>query len=621
MNIYVDGKKAVLKNGFSFEYVAENRLFRGRDGYTLSIVFPLSDCPQNIDIFGHINRADVDVRRVSFECAIVDANVSLFGTITVVKLSEVEVECQFAEGRCSRTMATTIDETYIDELDLGRQPSYRANECSVPSALGGLNQGRIEVAIPWVNEDYPEADNNWIDVDAEGKRTWHCTGTRLSWQPYLMVIAKRICQKIGYTPDFHEWEGSSARYLIVCNTLPPSWEMPQYSRVMPHWTVGEFFDKLELLLGCEFDFDVKAKTVSMRSTDSVLDSIDVVRLDSVVDSYSGEISSDDDTSCDYIGSKVLKYAGDSSKMWSFYACDDFVADCPLPVVPYVNVDAVLNHNKRRPDESGEKDVVGEQVEFNMGTDREPEIVHKQTPDCVLYAEAENRYFIMRSVGIEAVKGGNLQKYLLQPLNVFGTGVAGDDYDEESLDFVPVTVAETYVDADNDRGPMMFLRPGNLDNTSETDDDQKVVAGTRFPNANTGTYKTWPEAAVESFDADANKSFYDKIYVGYWDGTVYDPDGYVYPTTDSLGISQSWKKFYAPFTLNLRNGSGRMSDQVPKIDSRRKFKFSWLATEIPNPRAVFFIHGKRYLCEKITATFTENGKSQLLRGEFYPLADD
>lgn len=59
------------------------------------------------------------------------------------------------------------------------------------------------------------------------------------------------------------------------------------------------------------------------------------------------------------------------------------------------------------------------------------------------------------------------------------------------------------------------------------------------------------------------------------------------------------------------------NQLPQVNARQKFKFSWLADEIPNPRAIFYIRGKRYVCEKITATFTENGMSQLLKGEFYP----
>ena len=59
MEIKINGHDAVLKSGTSFEYVAENRMFSGSDGYTLSITFPLIDCPENTAIFGNINRADV----------------------------------------------------------------------------------------------------------------------------------------------------------------------------------------------------------------------------------------------------------------------------------------------------------------------------------------------------------------------------------------------------------------------------------------------------------------------------------------------------------------------------------------------------------------------------------
>ena len=59
-------------------------------------------------------------------------------------------------------------------------------------------------------------------------------------------------------------------------------------------------------------------------------------------------------------------------------------------------------------------------------------------------------------------------------------------------------------------------------------------------------------------------------------------------------------------------------KVAEIETTRKYSFSWLGDSIPIPRAVFYIHGKRYLCNKITATFTENGMSELMKGEFYRL---
>jgi hypothetical protein len=61
MQIYVNNRLAALKQGTSFEYVSENRMFSGSDGYTLTITFPLKDCPECLAIFGHINRADVAV--------------------------------------------------------------------------------------------------------------------------------------------------------------------------------------------------------------------------------------------------------------------------------------------------------------------------------------------------------------------------------------------------------------------------------------------------------------------------------------------------------------------------------------------------------------------------------
>ncbi len=58
-----------------------------------------------------------------------------------------------------------------------------------------------------------------------------------------------------------------------------------------------------------------------------------------------------------------------------------------------------------------------------------------------------------------------------------------------------------------------------------------------------------------------------------------------------------------------------------VNPLEKMTVSFISTSIPDVRSIFYIRGKRYLCEKITATFTENGMSQLLEGEFYPLLDD
>lgn len=54
MEIRINGKRAMLKKSTSFEYVAENRLFSGSDGYTLSITFPCATAAK-ISIFSGIS--------------------------------------------------------------------------------------------------------------------------------------------------------------------------------------------------------------------------------------------------------------------------------------------------------------------------------------------------------------------------------------------------------------------------------------------------------------------------------------------------------------------------------------------------------------------------------------
>ena len=78
----------------------------------------------------------------------------------------------------------------------------------------------------------------------------------------------------------------------------------------------------------------------------------------------------------------------------------------------------------------------------------------------------------------------------------------------------------------------------------------------------------------------------------------------------------------PASLRLRDGGAYNRDKAPiyTIDPTVKYDFSFLAKNIPNVRSVFYIKGKKYLCEKITATFTEKGRSQLLKGTFYKIKE-
>lgn len=636
MDVIVDKKTAVLKKDFSFDYISENRLFLGRDGYTLNIAFPLKDCPDNIEIFGRINRIDVAKKKVSFECSIVDGRVSLYGILSVVKISDIEVECQFSEGRCAQVVADPFEDTFISSLNLGRPSILSPSAISPSQAWKSIDNGAEEVALPWINESYPTAPNNWVYYSSGFK--WDEEVYTLSWQPYLLVIAKRICEAIGYSYDFSEWEQSEMRHLIICNTLPGALDLPEYAYALPEWTVSEFFEKLELLLMCEFNFDHQEQSVKMQFSKNVLDSIKPVLIDEIVDSYDAQVDQNSNKSCDYIASKRLAFAQCDHAMWNYYSCDWFVNSFKF-IKRYNTLHELIEANKRRDDKRGSVHRVywGE----TMGSSYDPRFT---TVDALMYAEDVDTYFVFRSIGTEIIytpesnddtRPVYSQIYVLQPINVFGSGsTENENSSSEEIDFAPVCISDTYIDDSDDMGYMMYLKPsssGASSASTESSASRNGVGDGSYDRPGGGKLDSYDPAAslqpcassiIANGSSTSTSGAYDRIYVAFWNG-VWNSTKSPYPIIDQIVVDQDWTyQTYPGLSMRINTNAQYSSlSQLPKIKSLQKFKFSWLSREIPNIRAIFYIKGKRYLCEKITATFTENGMSQLLKGEFYLLADD
>lgn len=104
-----------MKKGSSFEYVSENRSFTDADDYTMSISIPLADCPQNLAIFGHLDRMDSNSRKIVLPASLVDGKFTKHGVVSVVESNESELKIQFLEGRSVQNFLTTLDDVFINE--------------------------------------------------------------------------------------------------------------------------------------------------------------------------------------------------------------------------------------------------------------------------------------------------------------------------------------------------------------------------------------------------------------------------------------------------------------------------------------------------------------------------
>lgn len=606
MHIYVNNKLAALKKGTSFEFVSENRMFSGSDGYTLTITFPLRGCPQNIAIFGHINRADVEAQKVIFDCEIRDKGFYKFGSITITEISETEVKTQFLEGRSEQNFDKTFDKVYINELDLGAPPTTSTSQISPSNAWYPERTGCKYVALPWVN-DYSGNIQNLADYvvdDAsqnKGHFAWNtsqCSG--LSWQPYLLYITRRICEAVGYTPDFSRWEEvEEYKYLLICNTLPFAWYMPDFANAMPHWTVEEYFEKLELFLGGEFDFDHRAKRISFAFTHSILADKKPVCLENVIEEHATEVKVDEDR-CDYLEAKNLAYKDCDHEMWKFYSCDWFIKGWQNRVVRYNSMRELLEANKGY-------------ATWNGQHHRDNRI------DKLLYAADCDAYFIIRAISRKQVvewRGKVIYVYYqykcrLQPVNLFGGRIVSDDEeaDQTEIEFVPAWIDDT----EEKYGRLLFLSFSGYDEdndtTSEEDDKHPFM-------------QTWSASSLAAGEKEKKSEYYDRIFVGWYDGSNHFIGNRLpYPNVEDIAIADDWSNFaYVHFSMRINDRKIRRGRVFHTIDPKKKTTFKFLADNIPDVRSVFLIRGKRYVCERITATFTENGMSQLLKIVCYPIVD-
>lgn len=595
MQIFINNKPAALKQGSSFDYVSENRLFSGSDGYTLNITFPLAGCPGNLEIFGNINRADVAAQKVVFDCELRDRSFCKVGSVVITEISEAEVKTQFLEGRSEQNFDKTFDKVYINELDLGA-PEITSPSAITPSeAWPPVRNGVMEaVALPWWNCSDDGLAHNFTEF-VNGGYQWSSSSGSLTWMPYLLFIARKICEAVGYSADFRAWENrDDLKYLLVCNVLPNAWDTPQYARALPHWTVDEFFEKLELFMGGEFTIDHRAKSISFEFTNDILSSTPCVELTRVVDEHTTEVTAEDEN-CDYLGARNLVYKDPGHDDWCFYSCNWFIRSrLKLDMVRrYDTLTELLADNKVFASWDGNS---GRGYSFNS----------------LLYAADVDTYFIVRAVdrtatGKKDVFGRNIYIYkcVCQQVNIFGGRIVDedDDAEEEEIEFIPVRIADT----EDKYGRCAFLE---MNGFSEGSTSYKDSAETD------AFWRPGPQQAIMAGKGEGKAEYYDSVFIGWWNGVPQVRGKLPYPYTEDITVADDWSGYTLNrFSLRLDSPSHRV---VYPIDTKKKTTFKFLADSHPDVRALFLIRNKRYICERITATFTEDGMSRLLKGVFWPV---
>lgn len=637
LHIYAEGREVTISADTSFQYTVENPFVTEAEGYSLSIEAPIR-AGDNLDIFGWIHRLDIDITKLRYDALLWSPRYSASGVLAVVGVSESAVKLQFLQGRSAQNFDSRLDSTYVNELDLGTSPlSCHYARTTPQEALASIDSGAVAVALPWIISSSGEMIHNRLRMRSDTHElVWHPDTHTLTFMPYLLAIAKRICAAAGYSHSFSAWEQSPMRHLILCNALPESLSLSNFAYALPHWTVSEFFSNIEFLLHGRFDIDSRSRRISFTTHSSAVAEAGTVTIGQVIDQFSATVEADPDNAQRPEFLRNRGYDSNSSRLWPLRCADWYIlrrlseADIPEEATAPSASHAPASDRSRRvgPASGWYYDTMAD-IDRTYRNVRRYDTLDLLIADChrlryspnlpgadtdaLLYAADVSCFFCIRAtaeipfneIPQEYRSQYNLSEALtyyanvLSPVNDFGDYILdpSDDADRIDLPVVPVDVDQT-----DDHGLCCFLP---FSESSESSDEIHQP-------------KTYELLMAGKKD---RPQYYDKLHVAYWDGlrTSYQEAG-VYPLTSNVSIYRGWQYEKAPQGMDLRLNAGfvHVSPLLIRADFTKLYKISFLSDGIPDPKAIYIIRGKRYLCRKLTADFSASGLSRLIQGEFYRL---
>lgn len=636
MIILINGKQAVLDKETAIEYVSENRLFTEADDYTLSIEFPLAGCEQNIKIFGSLFRKDILPDIKPMDCEIIDGAWRKTGALVPDEITPQTLTAQFLSGRSALNFSDSFDDLYIDELDLGEMPPNDLTLVTPTEAWSPDTKGYTFVALPWVNETGGRLHNCGEYTEAGWK--WHSSLKKIEWQVYLLHLVEKMLEAIGYTCDLTEWHSSAhLSQLLVCNTLPSSYGITQMARILPHWTVKEFFANIESVIGCEFDFDHLHQRATFTLLSRKMQEQGIITLERVTDEFTRTITAED-PDCKYRGAVNLRYKDRGDDEWAIHIADWFIRQMKAKgnVIEYPTLQNLFEDYLNLPDYSN-----------YSRSKRNPQgwTLEDKWISNILYAADADVYFITRLTDKtlkEAHDGVRRNEYLysyaLEPIGQLAGRIINteEDAQEVELEILPVRISHT----DFEFGRVMYLSPSDYNGYEEDPNEETEPL---WDNKSWEQWKSERDAAIDKTSTESlllgnketkREEFYNTLYLGFYSGMKsgsvvnnQGPQPYTakWEASDSPYIifGQTMPRYYIeenPYSLNLQGEGSLQAGLYHAINPKVKSQFKFLAQSIPDPRSIFIIKGKKYLCEKITATFHTEGMSQLLTGEFYPVVE-
>ena len=679
LSLYIDGRRAVIKEGSTITLTLENPFYTDSGEYTYDVTLPLKGCVENQRIFGSLQHPAVSHKFLAsrkYPFRLVTELLTLEGEAVVTSVTHEEVTVQLLAGNSALNfdMMGEDGELYIDEMDLGcaydtlwqqRRPGEKQTLRGTLSwllsnaftaeerdkLLHGCQDDTECVCFPvystadeyWANEHifthwgnteggaWEEEAQAYIPLISTGNTQTIPNsspegnielqeGLAFAAQPYLAVVLERILGVLGYEVVENVMRAKDVygtRNWMYHIFVANARREFEYGKALPHWTVSEFFEELRNAYGLiVFVKNGKARILNRATYYSE----NHVELESVVDERTTEIgqeSAQQDTTSGNVGYEFTE------------SCDPWL-NIGEDAYEQMEVRKVSSYTDIKVDEltQAEKDS-GNLLFIDTYTDKRYAIFKKDGEyyrtevDQMGPLFRDEDYSVDKQLRIiPCAMAANIPTYRVKWERQYVQGGISEYIDVEEYPEDPTNMD---IEGAGDGGffiPFLITADYVGPSTLELYNLQKALEEEDDTSEDKSEKQSVMEVALYSTIA------YNSAY--YPDNEDHSLSVNIkFPYPAGIPYYKNRKDGQVPTSVILNVGNNKfllkynydakkcLTDGALDIDTRVARNVSYLDRHA-DPNQVFLINGKKYVCQKIEITLDGNGVAPLKRGYFYEI---
>lgn len=591
--LFIDGVSVPLPKNFAVAVKRENPYFTKNGEYTYDITLSLQERTV-ADLYGHLNRLnntkEVPQKRTAILKA--DNRVYCHGTEIVTGWNETEVNIQIVSGNSELN--------YVIGSDL--QLSFLKMKTTYVSTT---NFDCIEkhypemeyAAIPVYDRQTGLCANPWcyFDMNDDGKYELGM-GNSLHYypMPYLCSYLEELFRALGYSVTTNQIKDTIFCDLLLIHTEATS----TWNEMFPGWSVGDFLGEVEKLLNVSFLVNNKRRTVDIVLNAAFYNGGETVHVREVEDTYEVEIEEEPEVL--QLKQANISYELPNSPKWNRHRIPSAMA--------------ALLKQETIPETFSTSDIPSGTIALTRWAQWFAKPSNQR--EDILFTDSLDGTKLIYVKSLMELGGMYAYEVVDQLADLIREGAT----DTISLKIRPVEIATEY------EVPLYGSKHNQVDMATPS---MATVDSSNFEQEATTESE---EGSGSYFDQLAAKAYTDEnggdstlmlaFYRGLQETSGLQLPAYPRPyTLQYETVISSVASNTIGQSLSLKTLNEQLYTDAYVIDFKHGVRIKSHDVNLYDPRCVFEINNKRYICRELEYTLDANGRKGAWEGTFHPIKMD